>query len=114
MAYSPNSALSRDFAKATSCLGVLAVFFSKACRTYTASASWVMEAYGLDFMKHFERKTEICGGETVITGSRVTLRTVLASLADGDTVEVILKDFPSLLEEDVRAAIAFASPPSRR
>lgn len=68
-----------------------------------------MQAYALDFMKHFERNTEICGGETVITGTRVTLRTVLASLADGDTVEVILKDFPSLSEEDVRAAIDFAA-----
>jgi uncharacterized protein (DUF433 family) len=39
----------------------------------------------------------------------VPLRTVLASLADGDTIEEILTDFPSLRAEDVRAAIAFAA-----
>ncbi len=51
----------------------------------------------------------ICGGEAVIKGTRVTLRTVLASLADGDSVEEILKDFPSLTPEDMRAVIAFAA-----
>lgn len=55
------------------------------------------------------RKREICGGEPVFKGTRVTLRTVLASLADGDSVEDILADFPSLKAEDVQAAIAFAA-----
>jgi uncharacterized protein (DUF433 family) len=55
------------------------------------------------------RDQSICGGEPVFKGTRVTLRTVLASLADGDSVENILVDFPSLKPEDVRAAIAFAA-----
>lgn len=55
------------------------------------------------------RDTKICGGEPVFRGTRVTLRTVLASLAAGDTPEQILNDFPSLSPEDVRAAIAFAA-----
>ena len=32
-----------------------------------------------------------------------------ASLAEGDSVEEILKDFPTLKAEDVQAAIAFAA-----
>jgi len=40
---------------------------------------------------------------------RVPLRTVLASLAEGATVDEILKDFSTLTEQDVRAAIAFAA-----
>ena len=55
------------------------------------------------------RDRRIYGGQAVIKGTRVTLRTVLASLADGDSVEDILKDFPSLKPEDVRAVIAFAA-----
>jgi len=39
----------------------------------------------------------------------VTLRTVLASLADGDDTTEILKDFPTLTEDHVRAVIAFAA-----
>ena len=55
------------------------------------------------------RDPGICGGEPVFRGTRVTLRTVLASLAAGDTTEAILSDFPSLKAEDVQAAIAFAA-----
>ena len=55
------------------------------------------------------RNPQICGGQPVFKGTRVTLRTVLASLSDGDSDEVILREFPSLKPEDVRAAIAFAA-----
>ena len=64
-------------------------------------------------LKNYEgrivRDNGICGGEPVFKGTRVTLRTVLASLADGDSVEEILADFPSLKAADVQAAIAFAA-----
>jgi uncharacterized protein (DUF433 family) len=55
------------------------------------------------------RDPKVCGGEAVFRGTRVTLRTVLASLAAGDGAEEILADFPSLKAEDVQAAIAFAA-----
>lgn len=55
------------------------------------------------------RDPKICGGEPVIRGTRVTLRTILASLAEGDDIASILKDFPTLSEEDLRAVIAFAA-----
>ena len=63
-------------------------------------------------MKYEERilrDPQVCGGEPVFKGTRVTLRTVLASLAAGDPVDAILADFPTLKSEDVRAAIAFAA-----
>jgi uncharacterized protein (DUF433 family) len=55
------------------------------------------------------RDPQVCGGEPVFRGTRVTLRTVLASLAAGDSIEEILADFPALKAEDVQAAIAFAA-----
>jgi len=63
----------------------------------------------MDYHKHFHRDPAICGGQTVIRGTRVPLRTVLASLAEGASIEEIVADFPSLTVEDVRAAIAFAA-----
>ena len=64
-----------------------------------------------DNSKNYEeriiRDRAICGGEPVFKGTRVTLRTVLASLATRDSAEEILADFPSLKPEDIRAAIAF-------
>lgn len=63
----------------------------------------------MDYRKHISRDPAVCGGEPVVKGTRVTVRTVLASLAEGARVDDILKDFPTLKEEDVRAVIAFAA-----
>lgn len=57
----------------------------------------------------FERDPKICGGQPVFRGTRVLLRTVLASLAEGDSFEDILKAFPTLTPEQLRAAVAFAA-----
>ena len=63
----------------------------------------------MNYQERIVRDPQICGGEPVIKATRVTLRTVLSSLAEGATVAEILTDFPALTEEDVRAAIAFAA-----
>ncbi|MEW6198900.1 MAG: DUF433 domain-containing protein [Planctomycetota bacterium] len=55
------------------------------------------------------RDPQICGGQPVSRGTRVTLRTVLASLAAGDDIADVLRDFPTLTVEHVRAAVAFAA-----
>ena len=62
-----------------------------------------------EFRERIVRDAKICGGEPVFKGTRVTLRTVLASLADGDSQEDVLGGFPSLKPEDIQAAIAFAA-----
>ena len=54
-----------------------------------------------------EKAEEELNGE--VRSTRVPVRTVLASLAEGATLEEILEDFPSLNEESVRAVIAFAA-----
>ena len=63
----------------------------------------------IDYRDRIQRDPQVAGGEAVIKGTRVTLRTVLGSLAEGATTAEILKDFPTLSEDDVRAAIAFAA-----
>jgi uncharacterized protein (DUF433 family) len=63
----------------------------------------------MDYQLHFSRQAGICGGETVIRGTRVTVRTVLASLAEGASVDEIVADFPTLTPDAVRAVIAFAA-----
>jgi uncharacterized protein (DUF433 family) len=63
----------------------------------------------VNFQDRIARDPKICGGQPVIKGTRVTLRTVLASLAHGDSAEDILRAFPTLTDADVRAVIAFAA-----
>ena len=62
-----------------------------------------------DYRKRIVRDPAVCGGEPIFKGTRVTLRTVLASFAEGATHEEILADFPTLAPEDVAAAVAFAA-----
>jgi uncharacterized protein (DUF433 family) len=66
-----------------------------------------------DYSNHIIQDPNICGGAPVIRGTRVTLRTVLASLEEGASIREILEDFPTLTEADVRAVIAFAAASAR-
>ena len=63
----------------------------------------------MDYEEYIVSNPAVCGGEIVFKGTRVTLRTVLASLAMGDTAAALLQDFPTLTEQHLRAAIAFAA-----
>lgn len=63
----------------------------------------------MKYLQYIQRDPGICGGEPVVIGTRVTIRTVLTSLAEGMTVENIIADFPSLTQASVRAVIAFAA-----
>ena len=63
----------------------------------------------MDNHQYIVRDPKVCGGEPILTGTRVTVRTILASLAERDRVQDLLKDFPTLKEEEVRAIVAFAA-----
>ena len=63
----------------------------------------------VDYTRYISQDQQICGGEPVIRSTRVPVRTVLASLAEGASIQEILEDFPSLDEESVWAVIAFAA-----
>ena len=63
----------------------------------------------MSYQERIVRDRAICGGEAVFRGTRVTLRTVLASLADGASMDEILADLPTLTADDVQAAISFAA-----
>ena len=63
----------------------------------------------MNWQDYIEERPEVMVGKPVFKGTRVTLRTVLASLAAGDSTDEILADFPSLKTDDIQAAIAFAA-----
>jgi uncharacterized protein (DUF433 family) len=63
----------------------------------------------MNFRPYITRDPSICGGEPVVTGTRVTVRTVLASLAEGMDTDELLLDFPTLSRDAVRAVVAFAA-----
>lgn len=53
-------------------------------------------------------------GKPCIRGLRITVYDVLSYLAAGMTTQEILKDFPYLTDEDIRACLAYAADAERR
>ena len=54
------------------------------------------------------------GGKPCIRGLRITVYDVLEYLASGMSEDDILRDFPDLTREDIRACLAFAAERERR
>jgi uncharacterized protein (DUF433 family) len=54
------------------------------------------------------------GGKPCIRGLRMTVYDVLEYLASGMSEEDILKDFPDLTREDIRACLTFAADRERK
>ena len=53
-------------------------------------------------------------GKPCIKGTRITVYDILEYLAGGMTEDGILRDFPSLSREDIRAALEFAAARERK
>jgi uncharacterized protein (DUF433 family) len=52
---------------------------------------------------------EVHHGEPCIAGTRIPVRMIVGSLADGLTVEQIVAEYPQLTSEDVLGALAYAA-----
>ncbi len=54
------------------------------------------------------------GGKPCVRGMRITVYDILDYLASGMSEAEILRDFPELTAEDIRACLAFAADRERR
>ncbi len=52
---------------------------------------------------------QVCHGQACIKGTRVPVHQVVGMLANGDTIEELLTDYPSLDREDIRACLRYAA-----
>lgn len=55
----------------------------------------------------------VCHGKACIKGTRIMVSVILDNLAEGVGEEEILKSYPSLSPDDIKAAIAYAAELSR-
>jgi uncharacterized protein (DUF433 family) len=51
---------------------------------------------------------EIFGGKPIIRGMRISVELILSLLAQGESWESILQDYPDLTRDDIRACHAYA------
>jgi len=61
-----------------------------------------------ELLKRITVNPEIFGGKPIIRGMRISVELVVSLLAQGDTVEGILADYPDLTREDIQACLAYA------
>ena len=68
----------------------------------------------MDYRKHITIEPGKRGGKPCIRGLRITVYDVLDCLASGMAEAEILKDFPDLTAEDIKACLAFAADRERK
>lgn len=61
-----------------------------------------------ELLKRITANPEIFGGKPIIRGMRISVELILSLLAQGETVDAILSDYPDLESEDIRACLAYA------
>jgi uncharacterized protein (DUF433 family) len=52
---------------------------------------------------------DILHGKPCIKGTRIPVYLIVSLVAEGETVENIIKDYPSLTLEDIKAALRYAA-----
>jgi len=63
----------------------------------------------MDWREHISVDPDICHGKPCIKGTRVMVSIILDYLSAGESEEEILKQYPTLKSEDIRAAVAYAA-----
>lgn len=52
---------------------------------------------------------EVMHGQPCIAGTRIPVQQIVAMLANGDTIDSLLRAYPTLEREDILAALDFAA-----
>ena len=61
-----------------------------------------------DLLRRVTANPSIFGGKPIIRGMRISVELILSLLAQGETVESILEDYPDLEADDIQACLAYA------
>jgi uncharacterized protein (DUF433 family) len=51
----------------------------------------------------------VCHGQACVKGTRIPVHQIVRMLANGDTVDDLLAEYPSLTREDIRASLEYAA-----
>lgn len=52
---------------------------------------------------------KVCHGQACIKGTRIPVHQIVRMLANGDTIEELLAEYPSLEREDILACLDYAA-----
>ena len=63
---------------------------------------------GQHLLERITTNPEIFAGKPIIRGMRISVELILSLLAQGETMDDILADYPDLTRDDILACIAYA------
>lgn len=73
----------------------------------TLDGSWLWTT--MNWREYITVDPQICHGKACITGTRVLVSVILDNLAAGQSIEDVTQSYPSVSNEAVRAALAYAA-----
>ena len=59
--------------------------------------------------KHITIDPKVCHGQACIKRTRIPVHQILGMLANGDTIEDLLEEYPTLTREDILACLEYAA-----
>ena len=74
-----------------------------------STAGWMKKMTRIDWRQRIVVDPDIHHGEPCICGTCIPVTMIVGSLADGMAFVDILREYPQLTEEDIRAALAYAA-----
>ncbi len=66
-----------------------------------------------ELLKRISVDPQVCFGKPCIPGTRIWVSLILDNLAEGVTPEELMRSYPQLTLEDIRAALAHAAETTR-
>jgi uncharacterized protein (DUF433 family) len=66
-----------------------------------------------ELLQRISVNPNVCFGKACIRGTRIWVSLILENLADGISEAELLKSFPQLKAEDIRAALTYAAETTR-
>lgn len=52
---------------------------------------------------------DVCHGQACIKNTRIPVHQIVRMIANGDTIETLLKEYPSISREDIMACLEYAA-----
>lgn len=62
-----------------------------------------------EMLERISSDPDILHGKPCIRGTRIPVYLIVSLIAEGENVESIIKDYPSLSPEDIRSALLYAA-----
>ena len=61
-----------------------------------------------ELLQRITARADVFGGKPIIRDMRISVELILSLLAQGESVEAILEDYPDLNQADIQACLVYA------